>query len=295
MLDVEAYLLSKQKLIENELNRLLDEINPSKVVTAMRYSLLAGGKRIRPVLCLSACSAVGGDEIRAMPAACALEMVHTYSLIHDDLPAMDNDALRRGKPTCHVEFDEATAIMAGDGLLTLAFEILAKASLDADASSPKWLKVIQMLASAAGCRGMIEGQMRDMAAEGRRLSEKQLEQMHRLKTGAMIEASLSIGAYIGDGTEMQQRELEQYGRAIGLAFQVADDLLNVSGDPHSMGKAVGTDQDRGKNTYPAILGLAESEHFARDLIVKALEALTSFDSKADPLRVIARYIIDRNR
>lgn len=295
MLNVKAYLSSKQELIEAELDRLLGGTEYTKVIEAMRYSLLAGGKRIRPVLCLAACAAVSGDEKHAIPAACAIEMVHTYSLIHDDLPAMDNDALRRGKATCHVQFDEATAILAGDGLLTLAFETLAAAGMVMEQTPVKWLQVVQLLAAAAGCRGMIEGQIRDMAAEGLRLTVDQLEAMHALKTGAMIETALAIGACLGDGSKQQQQYLTQYGRNIGLAFQVADDLLNVNGDPRHMGKAVGTDQTRGKNTYPALLGTAESERLARNLVAQALQAIAPFDTKADPLRMIAQYVIDRNR
>jgi geranylgeranyl diphosphate synthase type II len=247
------------------------------------------------VLCIAAAEAVGGNERDVIPAACAIEMVHTYSLIHDDLPAMDNDDLRRGHPTCHIRFNEATAILAGDGLLTLAFDMLARSGLVSDINSLKWLKVIQLLATAAGYPGMIEGQMQDMTAEGKRLTLEQLETMHCLKTGAMIETALVIGAILGNGTKSQQQDLAKFGRKIGLAFQVTDDLLNINGDPHEMGKAVGTDQSRGKNTYPALLGLAASEDLAKDLIEQALQAIALFDGKAEPLRLIARYIIDRNR
>lgn len=295
MLNIKTYMASRQRLIEHELSRLLQTAGSTRIVKAMEYSLMAGGKRIRPMLCLSAAAAVGGEETAALPAACALEMVHTYSLIHDDLPAMDNDRLRRGKPTCHIQFDEATAIMAGDGLLTLAFETLALAGMAGGNRCATWMRVIQITASAAGFAGMIEGQMQDMAAEGRHLTAAELETMHSLKTGALIEASLSVGALLGGGNEQQQLDLSVYGRKIGLAFQVADDLLNVSGNPDRMGKAVGTDQIRGKNTYPALLGSAASEQLAANLIEQALQAIAMFDSKADPLRAIAHYVIDRNR
>ena len=286
----------KQDLIEAELDRIIQAtVNSEAIENAMRYSLLAGGKRIRPILCLAAVNAVGGDEKDALPAACAIEMIHTYSLIHDDLPAMDNDHLRRGQPTCHIQFDEATAILAGDGLLTLAFDILAGAGLAADEEAAKWLKVIQMLAMAAGYKGMLKGQMQDIASEGMPLKIEQIELMHSLKTGTMINAALTIGVQLANGTLKQQQALAIYGQKIGLAFQIADDLLNVNGNPRHMGKAVGTDHVLGKNTYPTLLGLAESERRAKDLIEQALQALVSFDHKADPLRVIARYIIDRNR
>lgn len=295
MLNVKTYLASKQKRVESELDRLLTIDDCPPIVKAMRYSLLGGGKRIRPILCLAAAAAVGGDEDDVMSAACALEMVHTYSLIHDDLPGMDDDRLRRGRATCHVQFNEATAILAGDGLLTLAFEVLAKEGLKQNGGAAKWLVVIQKLSAASGFNGMIEGQMRDMAFEGKRLSVEQLESMHMLKTGRMIEAALSIGAHLGNGSEKQQTDLAEFGRKIGLAFQVADDLLNVHGDPRNMGKAVGTDLIRGKNTYCTLLGLAESKRFANTLVEQALHTIASFDNKADPLRGIARYIIDRNR
>jgi geranylgeranyl diphosphate synthase, type II len=296
MLNVKEYLFLKQDLIETELDRMIEAtVNSDAIDNAMRYSLMAGGKRIRPILCLAAVNAFGGEEKDALPAACAIEMVHTYSLIHDDLPAMDNDHLRRGQPTCHIQFDEATAILAGDGLLTLAFDTLARAGLAAGGAAAKWLNVIQMLARAAGYKGMIKGQMQDISAEGVPLKIEQLERMHSLKTGAMIDAALTIGGHLADGTLKQQQALATYGQKIGLAFQIADDLLNVNGNPQHMGKAVGTDQMLGKNTYPALLGLAKSEQRAQDLIDQALQALASFDRKADPLRVIARYIIDRNR
>ena len=296
MVNLKDYLDSKRMRIESELDRLIQMPSPtSTIVEAMQYSLMAGGKRIRPILCIAAAEAVGGKEMAVIPAACAIEMVHTYSLIHDDLPAMDNDALRRGMPTCHIRFDEATAMLAGDALLTMAFEILARAGLASEDISLKWLHVIKLLAAAAGHRGMIEGQMQDMAAEGQRLSPKQLEKMHSLKTGVMIETALTIGAYLADANQAQQQNLAEFGRRIGLAFQVTDDLLNINGNAHQMGKAVGTDQSRGKNTYPALLGLTASEHLARDLIEQALQMITRFDDKADPLRLIARYIIDRNR
>jgi len=257
--------------------------------------LMAGGKRIRPVLCLAAAEAVGGKPQAVLPAACALEIVHTYSLIHDDLPAMDNDDLRRGKPTCHVAFDEATAILAGDALLTLAFQVLSSVQSTTGNQASGWLKVIHIISTAAGYRGMIRGQMLDMAAEGQHLRVDELKSMHALKTGALIEASLLCGALLAGARKRQMDILKTYARSIGLAFQVTDDILNVEGNPKIMGKAVGTDELREKSTYPAILGLERSRQFAKNLVDEALQALEDFDKKADPLRALATYIIDRKR
>ena len=230
-----------------------------------------------------------------MTVACAIEMIHTYSLIHDDLPAMDNDGLRRGKPTCHIAFDEATAILAGDALLTLAFEVLSSAAIEGGDSAVKWLEVIRIIATAAGCRGMIQGQMLDMASEGGKLSVGELESMHSLKTGALIQASLHCGALIVDASAHQKQMLKNYARHIGLAFQVTDDILNVEGSPELMGKAIGTDQQHAKSTYPSILGLEASRKFAQQLVQNALQALEKFDKLADPLRALAAFIIERKR
>jgi geranylgeranyl diphosphate synthase type II len=222
-------------------------------------------------------------------------MIHTYSLIHDDLPAMDNDDLRRGKPTCHIAFDEATAILTGDALLTLAFEILSSMEPNNINNALKWLRVINIISKAAGYKGMIEGQIKDIAAEGNPLGLEDLEQMHALKTGALIEASIITGAILGNGSFEQVEQLNIYAKNIGLAFQVIDDILNVEGDPAVMGKDVGTDQARKKSTYPSILGIGKSKEFAKNLVKNALQALDYFDNKSDPLRAIAHYIIDRKK
>ena len=256
---------------------------------------MAGSKRLRPILCLTATEAVGGKSENAMRAACALEMIHTYSLIHDDLPAMDNDDLRRGRPTCHLAFNEATAILAGDGLLTLAFQILSTNNFTNENQALKCFRVLHHIASAAGYEGMIEGQMRDIASEGIQLEIEALEKMHALKTGALIEASIHTGAVLGDGNQKQIEWLKIYAKNIGLAFQVVDDILDVEGDPAVMGKGVGTDHTRKKNTYPALMGIKESRAFARKLVNNALHALNYFDNKSDPLRAIAQYIIERER
>jgi len=296
MFDLTEYIKNKNQQINVALEKILHDALPAEpIVAAMKYSLMAGGKRIRPVLCLAAAEAVGGKPQAVLPAACALEIVHTYSLIHDDLPAMDNDDLRRGIPTCHVAFDEATAILAGDALLTLAFEVLSSIQSTAEVQADGWLKVIHIISTAAGYRGMIRGQMLDMAAEGQHLRVDELKSMHALKTGALIEASLLCGALLADARKRQLDFLKTYAFNIGLAFQVADDILNVEGNPKLMGKAVGTDESRAKSTYPAILGLERSRQFAKNLVEEALQALEVFDKKADPLRALATYIIKRNR
>ena len=296
MFDLKNYIEIKSQAVNDTLAQMLQTSQPDETISkAMKYSLMAGGKRIRPVLCLAASEAVGGRPKDAMRAACALEMVHTYSLIHDDLPAMDDDELRRGKPTCHVAFGEATAILAGDALLTMAFEILASVPFENGDQADKWLQVIQIIASSAGSRGMIQGQMLDIAAEGSQLNVDDLESIHRLKTGALIEASLQCGALLAEADKDQQRLLKTYARNIGLAFQVTDDILNVEGNPALMGKAVGTDRLNKKNTYPSLLGLDASKQFAQKLIRLALQALEVFDNKAEPLRALATYIIERKQ
>ena len=292
--DLNSYLSSKRKQINQALDSIF-AITSSKIVKAMKYSLMAGGKRIRPVLCIAAAETVGGQSEDVFNAACALEMIHTYSLIHDDLPAMDNDDIRRGQPTCHVAFDEATAILAGDALLTLAFEVLSSTEFVQDNHVRNWMNVIHTLSTAAGYKGMIEGQMQDMAGEGHLLCLEDLENMHALKTGALIEASVTVGAILGKGSPDQIQQLKTYSKNIGLAFQVTDDLLDVEGDPNVMGKDAGSDQARSKSTYPALLGIEQSKQFAKKLVNNALKALDYFDNKAQPLRAIAYYIVDRKR
>lgn len=292
--DLKSYLSSKREHINEALDSIFANTS-SKIVKAMKYSLMAGGKRIRPVLCVAAAETVGGQSQDVIRAACALEMIHTYSLIHDDLPAMDNDEIRRGQPTCHVAFDEATAILAGDALLTLAFEVLSSIEFIQENHVLNWMNVIHTLSTAAGYKGMIEGQMQDMAGEGHLLCLEELENMHALKTGALIEASVTVGAILAKGSLDQIQQLKMYAKNIGLAFQVTDDLLDVEGDPNVMGKDVGSDQARSKSTYPALLGIEQSKQFAKKLVNNALKALDYFDNKAHPLRAIAYYIVDRKK
>lgn len=295
--DLRQYLDGKRL----QISRVLDLYLPSppeapEIKAAMAYSLKAGGKRLRPILCMAATEAVGGNSDHTLPAACAIEMIHTYSLIHDDLPAMDNDRLRRGVPTCHVAFSEATAILAGDALLTGAFQLLVQHALQQPLAHQRpWLEVMQLLAHAAGCEGMIEGQMRDIQSQGLALSTAMLEQLHRLKTGALISASILAGAWLANASALQRDALKRYGENIGLAFQVTDDILNVEGDPIRMGKPVGTDAALHKNTFPSLIGLEASKSLSYKLIAQALQALASFDSKADALRAIAQYVLNRRR
>jgi geranylgeranyl diphosphate synthase type II len=293
MFDLKRYFDVKRKLVNTHLEEILGSMTKDlKIMQAMRYALMANGKRARPILCMAAAEAVGGKEADVMDVACALEMIHTYSLVHDDLPAMDDDQLRRGKPTCHVQFDEATAILAGDGLLTLAFYVLAREERKAP---DKWLAVIQAIAKASGCQGMVEGQTRDIGSEGRKLQLKELEKLHQLKTGAMFEVSIYSGALLGFGSQEQINALNTYARHIGIAFQITDDNLNVEGDPKIMGKAVGTDNLNQKNTYPALLGLDRSKALASQHLNIALKSIEHFNNKADPLRAIAKYIVNRKR
>lgn len=292
--DLKSYLEEKRERIELELMQVLASSGSTdRLSEAIRYSVMAGGKRLRPILCLTASEAVGGHSESSIQAACALELIHTYSLVHDDLPAMDDDDQRRGKPTCHVAFDEATAILAGDALLTLAFDVLSSERLAALPS--KRIEVIRIISKAAGYGGMVLGQMLDMLYEGKRLSIDELKRLHSLKTGALIEASVCAGALLGGGTPLQIERLRAYSAEIGLAFQVRDDILNIEGDPTVMGKASGTDLDRCKNTYPSLIGLEESKAFAAELVRNALQTLNEFDNKADPLRAIAEYIVERKK
>ena len=294
-MDLKAYLAERRDLVNRALEGYLPAVRgPAfRVVQAMHYSLFAGGKRLRPILCLAAAEAVGGDPGEALPVACALEMIHTYSMIHDDLPAMDDDDLRRGQPTCHKQFDEATAILAGDGLLTEAFHTLAAAAPNYAGREAALVEVITLLAAAAGYQGMVCGQMLDLLAEGRQVTLKELETIHRLKTGALLTASLRSGALIGGGTRVQVALLTSYGEKFGLAFQVTDDLLDVEGEAAEMGKAPGMDEKRQKATYPALLGLDAAKEWARRLVAAAVAELEPLGEKAAPLAEIARYLLVR--
>jgi geranylgeranyl diphosphate synthase type II len=294
-MDLKAYLAERRGLV----NRALDGYLPAvrgpafRVTEAMRYSLFAGGKRLRPILCLAAAEAVGGDPGEVLPVACALEMIHTYSLIHDDLPAMDDDDLRRGQPTCHKQFDEATAILAGDGLLTLAFQTLGEAAPQYEGREAALLEVIRLLADAAGYRGMVGGQMLDLLAEGRRVTLPELETIHKLKTGALLTAAVRAGALLGGGTRTEVTLLTGYGERFGLVFQITDDLLDVEGEAAEMGKATGMDAQRQKATYPALVGVEAAREWARHLVDQALADLEPLGPRGEPLQELARYLLSR--
>ncbi|MCS5561774.1 MAG: (2E,6E)-farnesyl diphosphate synthase [Marinobacter nauticus] len=289
----EAYLDQCRQQVDRELDRCLARHATSeRLQETMRYSVLGGGKRVRPALCMAAARAMGSHESTALAPACALELIHAYSLVHDDLPAMDDDDLRRGRPTAHIAFDEASAILAGDALQTLAFALLSDAPALSDRQR---VTMISELARASGHQGMVGGQAIDLESVGRQLSVAQLEAMHRHKTGALIEASVRLGALTSETvTECQLSNLTDYASALGLAFQVQDDLLDIEGDTEVIGKRQGSDAARAKPTYPALLGIEGArQHLAR-LLDEALGALESFDSEADTLRAMADYVVARS-
>lgn len=260
----------------------------------MHYSVMNGGKRIRPLLVFASCQALGGAIQQAYGAACAVELIHAYSLVHDDLPAMDDDDLRRGKPTTHKAFDEAYAILAGDALQSLAFYALGDEQLS-PLSCTQRLNMLQVLSKASGAAGMVGGQAIDLSAVGQNISQSTLELMHRHKTGALIQASVQLGAIASSAATPQALvALEQYAQAIGLAFQVQDDILDVTSDTQTLGKQQGSDAEHDKPTYPALLGLNEAQAYAYALRDQALAALVDFDERADHLRHLAEYIVSRS-
>jgi len=296
MMDLEHYLKDRCKLVDEALEKMLPGEGdlPVSLHKSMRYSVFAGGKRIRPILMLAACEAVGGDIVLAMPAACAMEMIHTYSLIHDDLPAMDNDDFRRGKPTNHKVFGEAVAILAGDALLTQAFIAMSNSSYAARVPSVTLLAAINEIGHCAGSYGMVGGQVVDMESEGKPdIDLPTVQYIHTHKTGALIKASVKAGALLGAADEKALAALTRYGEVVGLAFQIADDILDIEGTTEQIGKDAGSDEARGKATYPAVVGLPDSKKRAAELVDMALESLAGFDRKAEPLREIARYIVFR--
>ena len=269
-----------------------EDVEPRQLPKAMRYSLLAGGKRLRPALVLASGEALGAATDDLMPAACAIEMIHTYSLIHDDLPAMDNDDLRRGRPTCHKAFGEAVAILAGDALLTQAFRVLASDAPHRDAA--RQIRVIREIATAAGSvDGMIGGQMADVENEGKRVDSATLEYIHRSKTGALITAPVVVGGIIAGATDEQLGRLRAYGERIGLAFQIADDILDVTSTSEQLGKTPGKDLAANKATYASVHGIPASERRARELVAEAVEIVSSLRLGTGVLEDIARFIIAR--
>jgi geranylgeranyl diphosphate synthase type II len=291
---LDHYLKERALLVEQALAANVNVLKGAgaPLSEAMRYSLLAGGKRLRPILVLASCEAVGGDIAAAMDLACAVEMIHTYSLIHDDLPCMDDDDFRRGRPTNHKVYGVAIATLAGDALLTDAFKVLARAT---DGGVPKTavLETIAELAGAAGSEGMVGGQVIDLLGEGKSKTLEELEELHARKTGALFLASVRGGARMGGADAAQVEALDAYARALGLAFQVVDDLLDVQGTAEQMGKRTQKDSERGKATYPAILGIERSIDLARELESRAHQALASFDGRAVALRELATFVVER--
>jgi geranylgeranyl diphosphate synthase type II len=281
-----------QRLIEAALERLMPSADtmPPTIHHAMRYSVFAGGKRIRPMLCLETSRIFSADTDAAVEAGCSIEFIHTYSLIHDDLPALDNDDLRRGKPTCHKQFNEATAILAGDALLTLAFETLSRVPTDA----ARCVQVIREVSSAAGTRdGMVGGQVADIEAERKPVNAEMLAYIHRSKTAALIRGSVIAGAICGGGTQEDVERMRRFGDNIGWAFQVVDDILDVEESSAALGKTAGKDQQQQKATYPALFGLQKSREFAKELATKALGELAVYGERAARLRELAEFLVLR--
>ncbi len=279
------------------MNAVLDDLLPTddgpeaRLMAAVRYSALSGGKRVRPFLTLQTASLFNVEPEGAERAAAAIEMVHCYSLIHDDLPAMDDDDLRRGKPTCHVEYDEATAILAGDALIARAFEVLADEKTHQDATIR--IELVAQLAQAAGPQGMVGGQMLDLLAAEHNLDESEVARLQRMKTGALFDFACLAGGILGKGTEHAHHMLHGYAHDLGLAFQITDDLLDVEGDPERLGKATAKDAAQGKATFVSLLGVDGARDQARRLMEQAVEHLAIFEQKAEPLRHLARYVVER--
>lgn len=295
-MDLKKYLKEREDIINKALDSLLpreDEF-PQRLHKAMRYSVFAGGKRIRPILCLASAEVFGKPDNNVMNMACAIELIHTYSLIHDDLPAIDNDDLRRGMPTCHKVFGEATAILAGDALLTKAFQIASQPSAVSHQAAAL-IKAIHEIAAAAGSTGMVGGQVVDIESEGKEVAFPILEYIHIHKTGKLILVSCRAGAIMANARDKELEAIMRYGEAIGLAFQIADDILDVEGNREDVGKNIGGDVKKGKATYPSILGIDESKKRANELVDIAITSLKGFDEKAEPLREIARYIVERRK
>jgi geranylgeranyl diphosphate synthase type II len=293
--NLEDYLAHKRRIIDKTLDDLLprEDNNAALLHSAMRYSVFAGGKRIRPILAMASAEAVGGTEESVLPLAAALECVHTYSLIHDDLPAMDDDDLRRGKPTAHKMFGEAIAILAGDALLTFAFEILSSPWAVRLYRPEKLLAAIRELAAAAGPMKLVAGQALDILNEGKEIKEEIVDSVVRAKTAALMRVSLACGALLAGGDSRQIEILGRYGEFLGIAFQIRDDILDLEGDPIKLGKNVRKDESRGKPTYPTLLGKEQAKKMMFQLLDSAMEAIEPLGPKAEPLVVISKYLGER--
>ena len=293
MSDFSSWVSTHQSRFEDTLKRLLPqaEVVPQRLHAAMRYSVLEGGKRVRPLLAFAAGELGGAPVARVEIAAAAVELIHAYSMVHDDMPCMDDDVLRRGKPTCHVEYDEATALLVGDALQSLAFQLLSEHRLSDDAS--RQLQMVKLLAVASGSRGMAGGQAIDLASVGKQLTLPELEQMHIHKTGALIRASILLGAHCGNLDQAQLDKLDRYGKCIGLAFQVVDDVLDSEADTATLGKTAGKDADNDKPTYVTLLGVQAAKEMAAELHGDALDTLVEFGAAAQRLRELADFIVKR--
>lgn len=293
--DFELYVRESTHLVNGGLNRYTPAatVHPTDLHEAIRYSLFAGGKRIRPLLCIASAQAVGGTADDVLPTACALEMIHTFSLIHDDLPAIDNDDFRRGLPTSHKKFGEAIAVLAGDALHTLAFTTIAVHQQAAAASTI--MNVVRCLALASGTLGMVGGQVDDIACEGKAISAETLRSIHERKTGALLNAAIETGAILAGASDTEMAALKTYGDQIGLAFQIVDDILDVTSDDVTLGKPTGSDIKNDKATYPKLFGLDESHRFAHAAADDAIGSLSSFGPEAEPLRCFARFIVSRDK
>lgn len=292
---LESYLKEKKLLVDRALEECLpgEDNFPEIIFQSVRYSMFAGGKRLRPILCLASAEAVGGDSLRLLPVACALEMIHTYSLIHDDLPVMDDDDYRRGRLTNHRVFGEDMAVLAGDALLTEAFHLLARKETASHFPPDKILCAISEIARAAGIFGMVGGQVADIQAEGKAADPKVLEFIHRHKTGEMIRVSVITGALLGGADDNSIKRLEKFGGNIGLAFQITDDILDIEGDRDILGKATGQDAVFNKMTYPFLMGVEQARQKAKYHLEEALADLSGFDERAEPLRLIAKFVVER--
>jgi geranylgeranyl diphosphate synthase type II len=295
-MELRRYLDERRELVEAALDRLLpsDEAG-GRVLKAMRYSLFAGGKRVRPILCLAGAEAAGGRAEDALACACALEMVHTYSLLHDDLPAMDDDDYRRGAPTNHKVFGEGMAVLAGDGLLTQAMVLLTDPGAAGGQPAERRLKAAHLVMRAAGYEGMVGGQAADLLAENGEPDLATVQFIHAMKTGALLAAAVQSGAVLGGAGEQEEEALRRYGHRVGLAFQIADDLLDLTGDAQELGKATGADEAHGKMTYPRVMGPAAARQAGEELVAEAAEIARGLGPAAEPLALIARYIMERTR
>jgi len=292
--DLNGYLKQQKALVDQALEQSIEIARPEKIYEAMRYSLLAGGKRLRPILCLATCNLTGGTSEMAMPTACALEMIHTMSLIHDDLPAMDNDDFRRGKPTNHKVFGEDIAILAGDGLLAYAFEYVATQTKNV--APENIIQVVARLGRTVGAAGLVGGQVLDLESEGKSdITAETLSFIHTHKTGALLEASVVTGAILTNAAETDINRLSQYAQNIGLAFQIIDDILDITATDEQLGKTAGKDLQAQKATYPSLWGLEKSQLKAQELVDNAIAQLTVYGTKAEPLRAVADYIVTRDR